>query len=574
MFAAQEPAAQKVTAGDFFVADWLVHPSLGTITRHAITTHLEPKTMQVLTCLASHAGDVVSKDELLTTVWPKTFVTEHVLSQAIWQLRQAFNGTEIVQTIPRRGYRLVSPVRPMVPPIRSIAVLPLANLSADPEQEFFADGTTDALIGALAQIGRLRVISRTSSMQYKGTTESVPQIARRLGVDAVVEGSVVRADGRVRIIVQLILAATDEHLWVRTYDRELRDILNIQDEVVRAIASEVRVTLTADEELRLTRSRPVKPAAHEAYLKGRYCYFRMSDDGLRMSMEHMRHAIECDPMYAPAYTGLASAVAVLSRMSLMVPEEASTIIRPAIARALVLDPSLSEAHCVLGGSRLYYDWNWAGAEQALRHAIGLNPSSSVAFGALAELHEALNQSEEAIRCWTQACKLDPLSVFFPALLGGTLVLARRPQLAVEQLRAALRQEPHYWLGYEILSFALADLGLYAEAIDAAQTAVRLSPDPIPRTALGYVCARAGRTAEARRILDDFDQLSKSRYVSPLVFAALLASLGNRTQALDYLEKGCVVRDPVVVLLRSFPFWRPLHNEPRFQAIVDRLKFPD
>ncbi|HEU5401750.1 MAG TPA: winged helix-turn-helix domain-containing protein [Terriglobales bacterium] len=570
----EEAAGLAKSAEDFFVADWLVQPSMGIVTRQSFATHLEPKTMRVLACLAAHAGAVVSKEELLNAVWPKTFVTEHVLSQAVWQLRQAFSGTEVVQTIPRRGYRLLLPVRAIMQGIRSIAVLPLTNLSADPEQEYFADGITEALIGALAQIGSLRVISRTSSMQYKGKQESVPQIAAKLGVDALVEGSVIRVRGRVRITVQLILAASDEHLWARTYDRELTDILRVQDEVVLAIASEVRVTLTADEESRLARSRPVEPAAHEAYLKGRYCYFRMSEPGLRLSMEHMRRAIAADPQYAPAYAGLAGAASVLSRMSLMVPEEANAIVQKAIAHALDLDPALSDAHCVLGGSLLYYDWDWKGAERALRHAIELNPSSSTAFGALAELYEALNQSEEAIRCWSHACRLDPLSVFFPVLLGGTLVLAERPKDAAEQLRTTLRQEPNYWLGHEILSFALADLELYAEAIEAAATAVRLSPDPIPQTALGYVCARAGRTDETRRILDEFDRLSKSRYVSPLVFAALLTALGDKARGLDYLEKGCAVRDPVIVLVRSFPFWRPLRSDPRYRAIVRRLQFPN
>jgi tetratricopeptide (TPR) repeat protein len=288
----------------------------------------------------------------------------------------------------------------------------------------------------------------------------------------------------------------------------------------------------------------------------------------------MRNAIAADDSYAPAYSGLANSAAALNRMSLMAPDEANAIIRPAIARALELDPSLAEAHCMLGGYRLYSEWDWPGAEQSLRQAITLNPSSSVAYGGLAELYEALDRNDDAVRCWTEACHFDPLSVFFPTLLGGTLVLAGRPAQAAEQLRATLRQEPHFWLGHEILGFALADLGRYAEAIEAEQTAVQLSPDVIPKTALGYIYARAGLTEETRRLLQELQELSGRRYVSPLVPAALLTALGDCDQALDHLERGCVVRDPVMVLLRSFPFWRSLHDHPRYQQIVRSMNFPD
>ncbi|HEX8925859.1 MAG TPA: winged helix-turn-helix domain-containing protein [Terriglobales bacterium] len=555
-------------------SDWLVQPRLGIVSRNGERHHLEPKAMQVLVCLATHDGEVVLKDELIAAVWPDTFVSEHVLTHAISQLRQAFGSGDIIETVPRRGYRLALPVRAVAQPIRSVAVLPMANLSGDPDQEYFADGTTEALISALAQIRSLRVISRTSAMHYKGTQKLLPQIAAELNVDALVEGSVVRAGDRVRITVQLIRAATDEHFWANTYDRELRDVLELQDEVARTIAAAVRVTLSSDEEFRLVRPRTVSPRAHDAYLKGRYCYFRMSDSGLRMSLEHMRRAIAADASYAPAYAGLADAAAVLSRMSLMSPEEANAIIQPAVARALELDSALAEAHCVLGGFRLYHDWDWKGAEDALQHAVALHPSSSVAHGALAELYEALNRSSDAIDCWSHACELDPLSIFFPVLLGGTLILANRPADAAEQLQSALRLEPNYWMAHEILSFALADLERYDEAVESAETAVRLSPDAIPRTALGYIYGRAGRTSETRRILDEFEVLSRSRYVSPVVFAALLTALGDSEGALRYIEKGCTIRDPVVVLLRTFPFWRPLRQRPEFQAIVKVMNFPN
>ena len=573
MEVADQIATYEGRTADFFVGEWFVQPRLGVASRNGQTQHLEPKTMQVLSCLAAHAGEVVLKDELIASVWRATYVSEHVLTHAIWQLRHIFGECEFIQTIPRRGYRLMKPVRVSEQRIRSIAVLPLANLSAEAGQEYFADGMTEALISALAQISGLRVISRTSVMQYKNANKLLPQIAAELGVDGVIEGSVVREAGRVGVTIQVIRATTDQRLWAKTYTSDLRGILDLQQEMARGIAAEIQVSLTADEHTRLRRSRPVDPAAHEAYLKGRYCYFRMTEVGLRASMQHMREAIAADAEYALGYTGLASAAAVLSRMSSMPPLEAERIIRPAVARALELDPSLSEAHCVLGGLRLYYDWDWVGAEQALKYAIALNSSSSMAYGALAELYEALDRAPDAIAAWRQACQLDPLSLFFPALLGGSLILAGQPGAAAEQLQKTIRLEPNYWLPYEILSFALVDLKQWQEATRAAETAVRLAPDAIPKAALGYVYGLTRRESDTRNVLADLQRLKVDRHVSPLVTAALLTVLGEFDRALDFLEEGFRIHDPVVVLIRTFPFWRPLRGHPRFQELVRRMNFP-
>ena len=559
---------------DFLLGDWLVQPSLGVISRGGVARHLEPKAMEVLICLAAHAGKVASKDELMRVIWPDTFVSDHVLTHAIWKLRQLFADDEFIQTISRRGYRLTVSTRAADNGIRSLAVLPLLNFSGDPEQEYFAEGATEALISALAQIAALRVISRTSVMQYKGTNKRAPEIAAELNVDGIVEGSVIRAGHRVRITVQLIHAASDRHVWAKSYDRDLRDVLQLQDEMARTIAAELQIKLTPQEHARLDRPRPVNSAAYEAYLKGRYCYFRSSQDGAQSSIAYMRQAISCDPDYALAYAGLADAASVLAVTGGMPPKAANSMMEPALARALEIDPALAEAYVVLGWKRLFHDWDWTGAEAMLRRALALNPSSSAAYATLAQLCDVLGRPADALTAWQHARDLDPLSLFYMTLRGATLVLARRPAEAVEQLRSAIRVEPHYWLPHEILGFALVDLARYQEAILAAETAVELAPDPVPKAALGYVYSHAGRQRDARRILQDVQQLSRTRYLSPLLPAALMVALGDHESALDLIEKALETREPVLVLIRIFPFWRPLHAHPRFQEVVRQMNFPD
>lgn len=466
-------------------------------------------------------------------------------------------------------------VRAAVQEKPTVAVLPLTNFSGDSAQDYFADGMTEALISALAQISGLRVISRTSIMQFRSSNKSLPQIASELHVDHIVEGSVSRDRGRVRIAVQLIRAANDEHIWAKNYDRELRDVLELQDEVARAIATEIRITLTPDELKRMERSHQVDPVAHELYLKGRYCYFRTTAESVQMSIDLMKQSIAADPEYPLAYAGLASSVALLSSgvVSAIPTTEAVKTVRPAVLRALELDPDLPEAHHVNGWIKLFCEWDWVGAERAYNHALELNPSYAQGYGAMAWLQVALNRPREAIEAWRQACKLDPFSMFFQTLWGYTLALTGHMEEAIEQLERTISLEPNYYYPHACLSGTLSFADRHEEAIAEAEAALRLCNGPAPMAYVGFVYARAGRREEATKILAGIEEFAKSHYVSGVIPAAIMTALGRYDKALDHLEDALRRHDSEMVFIRLFPAWRPLYDHPRFKAIVEAMNFP-
>ncbi len=563
---------------DFRVGECLVQPASGQIVRGDTVIRLEPKVIEVLLCLAARAGELVTKDEIIRQVWADTFVTEHVLTHAVWQLRRALGDTRCIETFPKRGYRLVARVGCAPARIRSLAVLPLLNLSRDPQQEYLADGITEMLITELAQIGALRVISRTSTMLYKSSAQPLRRIAAELKVDGIVEGAVARIDDRVRITAQLIDGSTDQHLWANSYEGAWHDVLQLQSEVARAIAGEIQVALTPQESTRLARPRSVRPEAYHAYLKGRYCHHRASEEGLRMAMGCMRQAIAEDPEYPLAYTGLADAVALLASpvAEAIAPAEANNIMRPAVLRALELDPNLAEAHHLLGWIKTYYEWDWAGAQTAISRALELNPNYALSYAGLATLFEALGRYEESIQNWRRACELDPLSLLFNTLLGWVHVLAGRPAEATAQLRKLLALEPNFWFTREVLALALVGLGDYEGAIVEAELAVRLSGgDVFPRGALGHVYAMAGRVSAAARVLEELDEIAKQRYVSPNLRAYIYAGFRDFERSFDWMESAFELRDPSLIWVKSFStLWKePLNEYPRYRALLQRMNFP-
>ncbi len=577
-----DPVLGRSVKADFLVGDCLVQPSLGQITRGEVKVRLEPKVVEVLLCLARRPSALVSKDEIIRTVWADTFVTEHVLTHAIWQLRRALGESgdsgPCIETFPKRGYRLVAPVRAAPVRIRSLAVLPLLNLAGDVSQDYLADGITEMLITELAQISAVRVISRTSSMLYKSSRKSLAEIASELNVDGIVEGTVMRVGDRVRITAQLIQGATDRHLWANSYEGELRDLLRLQSEVARAIAGEIQVTLRPHESTRLGRPRSVDSQAYEAYLKGRYCHNRASEEGLRSAIAYMQEAMAKDPEYALAYAGLADSVALLASpvAEAIAPAEANAIMRPAVLRALELDPHLPEAHHLLGWMKTYYEWDWEGARLALDRALELNPNYALAYAGLATLGEALGEFDGAIQNWRRASELDPLSLLFNTLRGWVHVLAGMPAKAVEQLQKVLTLEPNFWFAHEVLALALVSLGSYDRAITEAEASVRLSGNSVfPKGALGHVYGAAGRRTEALQILNELRALSAHRYVSPNLHAYVYAGLGELDCSLEWMEKAYAVHDPSLIWLKSFPrLWKqPLAEQAGYRELLHRMNFP-
>ena len=459
-------------------------------------------------------------------------------------------------------------------PIRSLAVLPLENLSGDPAQEYFADGMTESLIARLAKIGTLRVISRTSAMLYKGIRKPLPEIARELKVDAIVEGSVLRSGEQVRITAQLIRAATDEHLWAETYDRDLRDILALQSEVARAIAQEIQVKLTPKEEASLAQCRTVNPAAYEAYLRGLHSWNKRSESGLKQGIEHFQRAIEEDPTYARAYTGLADCYSVLGWLGLLSPKESFGRGKAAAVKALELEKDLAEAHCSLAYAQHHYDWDWASAQREFLRALDLNPGYATAHHWHALLQVSLGKYREAVAGMEKAQELDPLAPILRSALGFILYISRQYDGAVVELQNSIEAHPNWWIGHNWLGLAAAQQKRFPEALASCARAIELS-DGIPLTvaSLGYIQALSGDREAATGTLVRLRESAKRRYVMPYGIAALYAGMGDSEQALAWLEKAFQERSNLLCYLLTDPAFDSLRAHPRFQDLLKRIGFP-
>jgi TolB-like protein/Tfp pilus assembly protein PilF len=456
--------------------------------------------------------------------------------------------------------------------IRSIAVLPLANLSGDAAQDYFADGMTDALITDLSKLQTLKVISRTSTQRYRGTSKPLPEIARELNVDGIVEGSVLRSGDRVRITAQLIDAATDRHVWADNYERDVRDVLALQRDVARAIAGEIRARLSEPEQRRLASPRPVNPKAHEAYLRGRAEANKFTEPALRRAIAFYEQAISVDAGYALAHAGLAEAYATLGGvLGFVSPTEYFPKARAAAERALALDATLGDAHAVLATVRLKFDWDWNGAAQEFERVFELNPSLAEAHQEHGTYLEALRRFDEAVAARKRARELDPLSAQRTADVGYPLYYAGRYAEAIEYYRAALDLDQNFFWSHAWIGQARIEQRMYAEAIDEIQAALRISRGNTRVLAtLGYAYAMAGQRPRAQQAVAELQTRSKGTYVSPYFLAVISAGLGDRAAALDYLEKALQERQPYLVLLDVEPVFSKLRDDPRFQTLLQRI----
>ncbi|MBI1796716.1 MAG: protein kinase [Candidatus Eisenbacteria bacterium] len=460
------------------------------------------------------------------------------------------------------------------PPIASLAVLPLENLSGDPDQEFFADGMTDALIMDLAQIGALRVISRTSAMQYKGRKGRLPDIARELNVDAIVEGSVLRAGDRVRISARLIDAATERHLWAKRYERDAGDVLALQGEVARAIADEVRVKLTPREAGRLNRPRAVRPEALDAYLRGRHHWNRRLEPEVRKSIEHFQRAIEFDPGYALAFAGLADAWNILADLRALPQGEAFERARAAAERAMALDPSLGEPHTSLGFVLMFNRYDWPAAAAEYERAIALHPGYATGHQWYAELLASQGRFGEALAEARHAERLDPLSAVIGASVADILYFERRYDEAIEQLRRVLELDPAFLLVHPDLGRAYAQAGDFDRAIAEFEQAATLAGGlPGSSAGLAHTLAVAGRRDEARAMLPALEARVRTGRMNPYAIATVLTGLGDLDAALDWMERAFEQRDGGLVWLQVHPRLDPLRGHPRFAALAARMGFP-
>jgi TolB-like protein/DNA-binding winged helix-turn-helix (wHTH) protein/Flp pilus assembly protein TadD len=460
------------------------------------------------------------------------------------------------------------------PAIRSLAVLPLESLSSDPSQDYFADGMTDELISDLGQISALRVISRTSVMAYKHARKPLPQIARELNVDAVVEGTVLRSGDRVRITAQLIEASVDKHLWSQSYEGELRDTLALQSKVARAIADQIQISLNPQEQAALKNVKVVNPQAYESYLKGRYFWNKRTADGLKVALAYFNQAIDEDPKYAQAYSGLADTYALLGdwQYAVMTPKEALPKAKAAAIRALELDSALGEAHNSLAFCLDGFDWDFDSAGKEFRRAVELNPGYATTHHWYAWHLSLLGHYDQAIAEMRKAESLDPLSLVINSDLAELLLLAHSYDESIRQSRKTIEMDPNFGLAHNQLSQAYFQKHLYDEAISELQKAVQLSGGSPTCTAnLARAYAASGKRSEAEKLLSDLKKRSNPGYSHGSEIAVIYASLGDRDQAMNWLEKGYEERFNPGVLLR--PGFDPLRSDPRFQDLVRRIGLP-
>jgi TolB-like protein/DNA-binding winged helix-turn-helix (wHTH) protein/Flp pilus assembly protein TadD len=458
--------------------------------------------------------------------------------------------------------------------IRSLAVLPLENLSGDAAQNYFSDGMTDELITDLAQISALRVISRTSVMVYKGAHKSLPQIARELNVDAVVEGTVLRAGDQVRITAQLIDASTDKHIWSQSYEGELRDTLALQDRVARAIAEQIQINLTPREQAALKSATVVNPQAYESYLKGRYFWSKRTADGLKVALAYFNQAIEEDPNYAQAYSGLADTYALLGdwQYAVMTPKEAYPKAKAAALKAVKLDNALGEAHNSLAFVLDGFDWDLDAAGKEFRRAIELNPGYATAHHWYAWHLALLGQYHQAIAEMKKAESVDPLSLIINADLAELLVIAHSYDEAIEQSRKTIEMDPNFAMAHNQLAEAYLQKHMFDQAIAELQKAVQLSGgSPMCNANLARAYTLSGKRSEAMKLLNDLKSSSTARNSHASEVAAIYASLGDKDEAMNWLEKGYAERFNPGVLIR--PAFDPLRSDPRFQRLVQRVGLP-
>lgn len=595
---------------------------------------LTPKVYETLLALVRNSGRVLTKDDLLKQVWGETIVEEGGLARNVSILRKTLgerpDGHRYVVTVPGQGYQFVAQVRersdsrPPVtedstvassplsaarekmtqasrphhwlvatvlagivlagvyalafrkggdgppPAIRSIVVLPLVDLSSDPAGEYWADGMTDALIESLSSIKALRVVSRTSAMSFKGSRKALPEIARDLNADAVIEGSVQRDNGRVRIVARLIHAATDTPLWTGRYDRDLKDILSLQSDVARAVVGEINVHVTAQERVRLASVRAVHPEAYGAYLAGRYHRWKFIEEDREVAIDHFERAIRIDPTYAPAFAGLAHtwwARGVVGPLSL---KEVQASARAAAAKALELDDKLAEAYAAQAYITGIFDWNWKTSDALIALAIDLDPNNVDAYYIHAMLLMAQARLDEALAQIEKAAQLDPLSAQVHSSYGRILYRAHRYDEAVSRLKRAIELEPRNSGAHIRLVEVYEAMGKYDKALAlceelTANSGRKLSTQsPI---SLARIYARTGKHDAARRILAK----TKSADAGPL--ASAYAALGDKDEAFRLLFKSVQERVDWYIFIKADPPFDVLHSDPRWKELLRLMNLP-
>jgi TolB-like protein/Tfp pilus assembly protein PilF len=561
------PSGRRVRFGQFEMDE-----QAGELRKEGIKIRLQEQPLQILQILLEHPGKVVSREELRTRVWPSdTFVDfDHGINNAIKRLREALGDTaetpRYIETLPRRGYRfLVTPAATIAE--ASIAVLPFLSLSAEPENEIFADGMCEEIISALTQVKNLQVAARTSSFSFKGKNVDLRVIGEQLNVRTVLEGSVRKSGNRLRISAQLVNTADGYHLWSEMYDREMKDVFAIQEEIAKSITQRLEVTLDSAQQS-LLRAGTNNLEAFKFYTQGRSLFFQRDPRVLR-SIECCRKAVALDPKYALAWSALADAYNIVSFYGLARPESCLSQAREAARQAMALDPSLAEAHSSLAMSHLFHDWDRVSAETEFLRSLELNPRNSLArsWYGLYYLQWSAGRFEEGLAQATQAVRIDPLSAYARAVQAFTYVPIDIDK-CLETARETLQMEPDFYLGRWAQFTALNLQGRFAEAAEAGEAAIKgLGRSVWMLASLARTYARLGKRAVSQALYMELRWRSKQDYVSPAILAWAACAAGEQDEAIQFAQEADAIGDPSLTAAKYWPDFAELRNDPRFAQIL-------
>jgi TolB-like protein len=551
----------------------------GELRKDGLKLRLQEQPLQVLQILLEQRGNVVSREELQRRIWPSdTFVDfDHGINNAVKRLREALSDPvdtpRFIQTLPRRGYRFLGNINALtesgVQGIRSIAVLPFLNLSADPENEFFCDGTTEEIITALSHIKNLRVVARTSSFAFKGKHLDLRQVGQQLNVQTVLEGSIRKLGDRLRITAQLVSAADGYHLWSEKYDREMKDVFTVQEEIADSIAQHLELSLDSDQQP-LLRSGTTSLEAFKFYMQGRSLFFQR---GVRLfaAVESFKKAVTLDPKYGLAWSGLADSYNSMGFYGLAKPEDSLPQAKEAAQRAIALDPLLGEAHTPLAVSLLQFDWDRSGAEREFLRALELKPQNSLArcWYGLFYLQWAVGRFEEGLAQAERAIQIDPLSAWCRGMLGvAYLVIDANKSLSTAL--EAIRIDADAFLGHWVQMSALNAQARYSEAAQVGELGIKVfGRPPWMMASLTRTYSHLGRRSEAEAVYMELRARSKREFVSPVFLAVAACAAGQQDDAIRLAQQADEIGDPVLIGIKYWPDLAELRDDPRFQEILRR-----
>jgi len=604
--------------------DYRLYPRNRRLLRGNDEIHLEPKSFDALVCLVENAGDLVQKQQLVDTVWASSAVTDNSLTRCIHHVRAALEDNadkpEFIETVAGSGYRFIAEVETErdpaavppaaatrirsksravivasviaivvatiiftvsqlrqheVPRIERIAVLPLTNLTGDAAQEYFVQGVHEALIAELSRTASIDVISRTSVMGLRETSLDIPAIAELLNVDAVIEGSVMRAGDKLTVTAQLIATHPERHLWAERYHRDVSELFEITTEIVSSIASEIAIELTPGQVPSPGERESVDPQAYDAYLLGRFYFEQRNPDGYERAQEYFRQSIEIDSDYAPAYVGLAHTFGSAAIFGIVKPAEGFPEARRLARHAVMLDDEFANGHLILAGVSFYWDWDWEAAASGAQYALRLDPNLANAYRLLAEVYSVTGRHEEALTAIEKGRSIDPLpptSQLKPSLI---LYLSRDYDAAIARAQAGLEHYPNYWQGHWLLCVSLAAASRHHDAIRACERAAELSGNtPMAAGALGYVLALAGQDDDAMAIARELEAQSATRYVGPASIAIVYGALGHMDEAFRHLAHAYEVRDQRLVHAEHAATFDPMRTDARFEQLRRNAALPD